>query len=269
MEDPVDRRGPFTPLIVGVAAVALVVATAVVTLLLAGGDDEVADDDLAERLDTILAEATPAPANSAVVFAQIAPSFVVVQVERSSGANDERVDRGLGSGVIINADGDILTARHVIVNADEIRVTFGDGTESIAEVVTVEPERDIAVLRADRWPEPLVPAVLGSTATLATGDPVYVVGNPLGLPASISSGVVSGFNRSIPIAGEEQPLTGLVQFDAAVNPGNSGGPLVNRSGHVVGIVTALANPTDQPFFSGIGFAVPIGVAARSVGGPSQ
>ena len=268
VEPPSSRRW-LTVVIVASALVLAVVALYVVAHLLRSGDR---DTDLGASIDEILAEATPAPADSALVYARIAPSFVVVEVDRSEDAggdsNDDRDDRGLGSGVIVNADGDIVTARHVIVDAGSITVRFGDGSESPATVSSVDPERDIAVLRADRGPGVLVPAVLGSIATIEIGDPVFVVGNPLGLSASISAGVVSGFNRSIPIE-EDEVLDGLIQFDAAVNPGNSGGPLVNRSGQVVGIVTALANPTDQPFFSGIGFAVPVGFAADAAGSPDQ
>src|SRR6516165_4023369 len=115
-------------------------------------------------------------------------------------------------------------------------------------------------------PSMIVPAVLGGGVRV--GDDVYAVGHPLGLVDSLTAGVVSGLNRSIPVPGGAT-LTGLIQFDAAVNPGNSGGPLLNRAGQVVGIVTALANPSQQGFFIGIGFAVPIGTAAGGAGGPEQ
>jgi S1-C subfamily serine protease len=104
---------------------------------------------------------------------------------------------------------------------------------------------------------------------LRVGDEAYAVGNPLGLAASMSAGVISGFNRSIPVEDSDRRLERLIQFDTAVNPGNSGGPLLNRQGHVVGIVTALANPSGQRFFTGIGFAVPIGTAVSAAGGGPQ
>ncbi len=255
--------------------IAMLAAGALVTSLFALARANRGDSapDLAAELEAALAAATPAPATSATVFAQVAPSFVIVEVERSDGANDDRVDRGLGSGVIIDTQGRILTARHVVTNADEIRVTYADGTQSRAQVSTTDPARDIAVLQTDRGPDVAVPAVMGSVATLNTGDPVFVLGNPLGFTASISAGIVSGFNRTLPLD-DETSLEGLIQFDAAVNPGSSGGPLVNERGQVVGIVTALANPvatTDDGSgrFGGIGFAVPIGVAAGAAGGPSQ
>ena len=101
---------------------------------------------------------------------------------------------------------------------------------------------------------------------MRVGDEAFAVGNPLGLVASLSAGVISGFDRSVPVKGSDQRLEGLIQFDTAVNPGSSGGPLLNRQGHVVGIVTALANPSEQNFFVGVGFAVPIGTAVSAGGG---
>lgn len=178
--------------------------------------------------------------------------------KKSDGANG-----GLGTGVIINAEGAILTANHVVEGAKVIRVTFIDGTTANATVISSEPDRDIAVLKADQNPEVVVPAVMGGGVRV--GDEAFAIGHPLGLIDSMSSGVISGLNRSIPVA-EDQTLEGLIQFDTAVNPGNSGGPLLNRAGQVVGIVTALANPSEQGVFIGIGFAVPIGAAAGVVGG---
>lgn len=269
MEERDETPSRLLLLILILAAGAL--ATSVVAFARSSDDDPTAD--IAAEIEAVLVDATPGPAESAVVFAQVAQSFVVIEVDRSGEVNDARTDRGLGSGVIIDAEGQILTSRHVVIDADQIRVTFADGTQAVAEVSTSDPERDVAVLRTDRGPEVLVPAVMGSVATLTTGDPVYVLGNPLGFTASMSAGVVSGFNRSLPLD-DERSLEGLIQFDAAVNPGSSGGPLVNGRGQVVGIVTALANPVavdgdGSGRFSGIGFAVPIGFAASAAGGPSQ
>jgi S1-C subfamily serine protease len=131
-----------------------------------------------------------------------------------------------------------------------------------------QPENDIAVLQPGQLPKLLVPAMLGNPNALRVGDEAYVVGNPLGLYGSLSAGVISGLKRSFTPSGRGQRLENLIQFDAAVNPGSSGGPLLNRYGQVVGIVTALANPSGQDAFSGIGFAVPIDVAGGAVGMPS-
>ena len=116
-------------------------------------------------------------------------------------------------------------------------------------------------------PEVLVPAVLGNPGSMRVGDEAFAVGNPFGLYGSMSSGVISGFNRTFQPTGSDQQIDGLIQIDAAVNPGNSGGPLLNRYGQVIGIVTALANPAKEDFFIGIGFAVPITVAGGGVGLP--
>jgi S1-C subfamily serine protease len=169
--------------------------------------------------------------------------------------------------VVVDDRGDILTALHVVANADNIQLTFADGTKSSAQVVARQPENDIAVLRASQPPQQLVPAVLGNPNALRIGDEAYVVGNPFGLYGSMSAGVISGLNRSFRRPDGGQRLQGLIQIDAAVNPGNSGGPLVNRNGEVVGIVTALLNPTEQEVFIGIGFAVPITTAGGAVGSP--
>ena len=175
-------------------------------------------------------------------------------------------DVGLGSGVIINGAGAVLTALHVVDGAGQIQVGFADGTTAAGRVVTSQPENDIAVLAVDRLPEVVVPAVLAGPPSI--GETVFAVGHPLGLQRSLSAGVVSATGRAI--GTERGPtLDGLIQFDAAVNPGNSGGPLLNRAGQVVGIVTALANPAKQSFFVGIGFAVPIGTATGGIGGPQQ
>jgi S1-C subfamily serine protease len=208
-------------------------------------------------------DARNAPPDAAQAYQVIQPSLVLIEAQHSGGATAET---STGAGVVINAQGAILTARHVIAGASTIQVTYADGTKTTATVSTDEPQNDIAVLASDQQPQTIVPAVIGGGARV--GDAVFAVGHPLGLVDSLSAGVVSGLNRSIPIPGGTT-LNGLIQFDAAVNPGSSGGPLLNRNGQVIGIVTALANPSQQGFFIGIGFAVPIGAAAGGAGGPEQ
>jgi S1-C subfamily serine protease len=216
-----------------------------------------------ESIEQAIAAATPPPPHSAQVYQAILPSLVYIQTQREK-TKDEGF--GVGSGVVVNESGDILTALHVVADATEIEILFADGSRASAEIVSAEPENDIAVLHPNWPPELIVPAVLGNSGAMRVGDEAYAVGNPLGLAASMSAGVISGFNRSIPIKDSDQRLEGLIQFDTAVNPGNSGGPLLNRQGHVVGIVTALANPSEQNYFIGIGFAVPIGTALSAGGG---
>lgn len=208
-----------------------------------------------------LEDAARAPSDASTAYRAITPSLVIIQTAGSGG--DPKAE-GLGTGVIVSQEGAILTANHVVAGGGTITVSFADGTRSVARIDTAQPENDIAVLVADTLPEVVVPAVLGGGVRV--GDPVYAVGHPLGLTASFSSGVVSATGRTIEAQGLK--LTDLIQFDAAVNPGNSGGPLLNSAGQVVGIVTALANPSKQPFFVGIGFAVPIATAGGAAGGPS-
>ena len=221
--------------------------------------------DVQNSVAQAMASATPPPAYSAIVYQIIQPSLVLIQT-KGSGADGKSTDE-LGSGVIINTNGDILTALHVVDQGTDIQVFFYDGTKSPAQVTTKQPENDIAVLHTDTLPAELVPAVMGNPNAMHVGDDVYAVGNPYGLYSSMSAGVISGFNRDFKPEGSEQELQGLIQFDAAVNPGNSGGPLLNRYGQVVGIVEGILNPTDQSFFVGIGFAVPITTAGGAAGAP--
>lgn len=191
---------------------------------------------------------SPSPAISLTVpaiFQRVAPSVVTV-----------RSGHDLGTGVIVADDGAILTADHVVSGARAVTVTFADGTVASASVASADKATDIAMLTPAKLPRVVVPATLGGAT--AIGDAVVAVGNPLGLTDSVSSGVVSGLNRSADT--DTGKRTGLIQFDASVNPGSSGGPLLNDRGMVIGLVVALANPGGRDAFAGIGFAVPIGSA---------
>jgi S1-C subfamily serine protease len=168
---------------------------------------------------------------------------------------------------VINDNGDILTSLHVVAHATDIQLLFADGTQSSAQVIATQPENDIAVLSASQPPALLVPATLGNPNAMHVGDEAFAVGNPFGLYSSMSAGVISGFDRSFQPPNSDQKLQDLIQIDAAVNPGNSGGPLLNRYGQVIGIVVGIVNPTEQDVFIGIGFAVPITIAGSAVGLP--
>ncbi|WP_231961342.1 S1C family serine protease [Pedococcus dokdonensis] len=201
-----------------------------------------------------------APTDATTAYQAALPSIVTISTVRGGG------QRGTGAGVVASAEGSVLTARHVVDGASSIEVAFSDGTKSPATVAEQDEDTDIAVLTPQRLPQVVVPAVLGGGAKV--GDDVFALGHPLGLNGSLSAGVVSALDRTIRVD-SSQTLKGLIQFDAAVNPGNSGGPLLDKAGQVVGIVTGLANPSEQNFFVGIGFAVPIATAGGVVGAPPQ
>jgi S1-C subfamily serine protease len=216
-------------------------------------------------LHTLETQTLPSPAAKA--YEAIRPSVVRVRGLDTSPHSDDEIEKTVGTGVVIVDKGLILTNLHVVASARLVKVVFADGLESDAEVVGLKPEYDLAVLQAKTIPDDLAPANLGSTRDLALGDHVIAVGFPFGIGPSVSAGVVSGLNSVYHSPESRRLLTNLIQFDAAANPGNSGGPLVNANGEVVGIVTAILNPTEQRVFIGIGFAVTIESAATAIGLP--
>lgn len=258
------RRG-----IKNVAPFALGVLAALIALLLYKAlfpaDPQLTVRQVSDTVNQVLASATPPPAYSSFAFQVIQPSLVLIQA-KSNGEDDEE-NGSLGSGVVVTDRGEILTSLHVVEDAEEILLTFADGSQAKGEIIVEQPENDIAVLQPSLLPELVVPAVLGNPGAMRVGDEAYAVGNPFGLYGSMSSGVISGFDRSFRPQDRDQMLHGLIQIDAAVNPGNSGGPLLNRNGQVIGIVTGIINPTEENFFVGVGFAVPIGVAVGGIGSP--
>ncbi|MDP9795489.1 S1-C subfamily serine protease [Catenuloplanes nepalensis] len=245
----IDRRR----LLIGLIVVWALVITGLVIFQGAGGEPEAAP-----------APVPPSPSESAgplgvpQIYEVVRPSVVRITAE---GAGEST-----GTGVLANADGTILTAFHVVEGARTITVTYAGGAESRATVAESDPAMDIAVLVPEEPPETLVPATIGGAA--GVGDTVVAIGNPLGLTATTTSGVVSALDRTLD-RGNDPDMAGLIQFDAAVNPGSSGGPLINDRAEVVGIVVALANPTDAGTFIGIGFAVPIGAALGATEGDGQ
>jgi S1-C subfamily serine protease len=205
------------------------------------------------------------PSQAARAYEAIRGSVVRVrEYEREPGAA-EVSEAGVGTGVVIVDKGVILTNLHVVASAKKIGVVFADGSESEATIIATQPENDLAVLQAKTVPDDLQAATLRSTKDLALGDEVVTVGFPFGIGPSVTSGVVSGLRREYRSPEGKQLLTNLIQFDAAANPGSSGGPLVTMDGAVVGIVTGILNPNNQRVFIGIGFAVPIENAAAAVG----
>ena len=222
------------------------------------------DDIRAAVLYTLENNTLPSPAAKA--YEVIRPSIVRVRgLEPDEDGED--IEKSVGTGVVIVDKGIILTNLHVVLGAKRVQVVFADGLESDATITGVRPEHDLAVLQAQTIPDDLFAATMRSTADLALGDQVFAVGFPFGIGPSVTAGVVSGLRREFRSPEGKRLLTNLIQFDAAVNPGSSGGPLVTAEGAVVGIVTAILNPTNQRFFVGIGFAVPIENAAAAVGIP--
>ena len=236
------------------------------------GQRPVTQDDIDIAVRASL-EKEPLPSAAAKAYEAIVPSVVRViglMSEKDDGEDrpeKRAMERSLGTGVVIIDNGTILTNLHVVSGARKIRVRFANGHESDAQMIGAQPENDLAVLKAASLPDDLEAATMRSTADLRPGDHVIAVGHPFGIGPSVSYGVVSGLKREFRSAEGEKALTNLIQFDAAANPGNSGGPLVTMDGHVVGIVTAILNPSEQRTFIGIGFAVPIENAASAAGMP--
>jgi len=229
-------------------------------------NEKVVEAVVRRALDT-----APPPPSATQAYEKIIPSVVAVRAmaddgeEGTKGMESGKADWQRGSGVIIVDSGLILTNLHVVQGARRVHVTFFDGTDSEATLVGERPEHDLAVLQAKSLPDDMMPATMRSTAGLKPGDEVVAVGFPFGIGPSVSAGVISGLKRDYVSPEGKRLLTNLIQFDAAVNPGNSGGPLVTLDGEVIGIVTGLLNPTENRVFIGIGFAVPIENAASSIG----
>ncbi|MDO8386096.1 MAG: trypsin-like peptidase domain-containing protein [Polaromonas sp.] len=221
------------------------------------------DDINAAVLKTL--ETTQLPSAVAKAYETIRPSVVRVMSYGKSKDGKEDVEYGVGTGVVIVDKGIILTNLHVVQGAQSIKVVFSDGLESTAHITGLQPENDLAVLQAHKIPDDMIAATMRSTGDLAPGDHVLAVGYPFGIGPSASSGVISGLKRTFRSPEGKQDIRNLIQFDAAANPGNSGGPLVTMDGEVVGIVTAILNPNQQRSFVGIAFAVPIENAASAVG----
>jgi len=184
------------------------------------------------------------------IYNQLNDSVVLIQT-----------DLGLGSGFVYDLNGHIITNQHVIDGAETMQVTFLDGTISSADVVGMDIYSDLAVIKVNPEATTLYPVVLGSSSELTVGEPVAAMGNPFGLSDTLTVGVVSSLERTLDAAGG-YVIIDIIQIDAAVNPGNSGGPLVNVKGQVVGVNTAIQSETGT--FTGIGFAIPSDTVKREI-----
>ncbi len=222
------------------------------------GGPAVVIDDTARPADTGDDAQAPASTGFTGLYERVRPSVVRITTGESDAAS------GLGSGVVLDEDGRILTNYHVVRGADTVTVTFEDGTQATADVVGRDPGNDIALIDADADPSVLEPAKLGDSSNVKIGALVAAVGNPFGLDGTFTTGVVSGLNRTLASSANGRPIRGLLQTDAAVNPGNSGGALFNTAGEVIGINTAIENPTGEGFV-GVAYAVPINTPKRFLG----
>jgi putative serine protease PepD len=235
-------RSRATALLIGGGIVVLALAV-VITLLVtnSGSSSKAASGPVASSSPS--SSSRPSVSD---IYQHVGPSVAIVRTAKGA----------LGTGVIENAAGAVLTANHVVADGSPITIIFADGTKSSATVASADPTTDIAVLTPATLPQPIVPATIGGSAVV--GAPVVAIGNPLGYTYSVSAGVVSGVNRTAKT--DSGQFSGLIQFDASVNPGSSGGPLIDGSGDVIGIVVSIADPDGVDAFAGIGFAVPIGAA---------
>ena len=264
--------GRHNVLLAGLSGALMACLVLLVGLGIRPGHRVITQDDIDQAVRASL-EKEPLPSAAARAYEAIAPSVVRVvglMDESDTGEDDAEqraMERSLGTGVVIIDNGTILTNLHVVAGSKKVKVRFANGHESDAQIIGTQPENDLAVLKASSLPDDLEAATMRSTADLRPGDEVIAVGHPFGIGPSVSAGVVSGLKREFRTPEGERKLTNLIQFDAAANPGNSGGPLVTMDGHVVGIVTAILNPSEQRTFIGIGFAVPIENAAAAAGMP--
>ncbi len=166
------------------------------------------------------------------------------------------IPRGTGSGFVWDKKGHIITNYHVIDGADKAQVTLGDGSSWAAQLVGVAPEKDLAVLKIDIDASQLKPIPIGRSSNLRVGQSVYAIGNPFGLDQTLTTGIISALGREIESQGRV-PIRDVIQTDAAINPGNSGGPLLNSSGQLIAVNTAIYSPSGA--YAGIGFSIPVDV----------
>jgi S1-C subfamily serine protease len=199
---------------------------------------------------------------AAEVYEQVRPAVVEITSTVSARSPFGPSAEGMGSGIVIDEQGLILTNYHVIAGADNLEVTFADGTAVPAQVVGRDPGNDLAVIRADVTDEELTPAPLGDSDAVQVGDAVLAIGNPFNLEGTLTQGIISALDRTYASEGGTRPLRNMIQTDAAVNPGNSGGPLLDCQGEVIGVNTLLENPTGDRVNVGVAFAVPINTAKQ-------
>mmetsp|Transcript_19593 Transcript_19593/g.32915 ORF Transcript_19593/g.32915 Transcript_19593/m.32915 type:complete len:461 (-) Transcript_19593:371-1753(-) len=216
------------------------------------------ENALAQALRTTPVKLTPAEISTVNLFKENTPSVVYVTnlaVRRDQFTLDIiNYPQGTGSGFVWDADGHIVTNFHVIRGASNLQVTFQDQSVFPARVVGFDEDKDVAVLQTDAPKDTLKPIKFGKSESLQVGQSVYAIGNPFGLDHTLTTGIISGLNREIASSNSGRPIQNVIQTDAAINPGNSGGPLLNSSGSLIGINTAIYSGSGTS--SGVGFAIP-------------
>ena len=206
--------------------------------------------DLQNQLEILYVTNQTGSISWPTIYDQLKGSVVLIQT-----------DLGLGSGFVYDLNGHIVTNYHVIDGANMIQVIFLDGNITSADVIGMDLYSDLAVIKVNSDSTELIPVILGSSSELTVGEPIAAMGNPFGLSDTLTIGVVSSLQRTLDAAGGYL-IIDVIQIDAAVNPGNSGGPLVNTKGQVVGVNTAIESDTGS--FTGIGFAVPSDTVKREI-----
>ena len=227
------------------------------------------------------ADASPAERVASDVYRKVSPSVVYIQVEQSGSGSTGSTPRSQipgipgfpnqppsgvqvasGSGFLLDKEGHIVTNNHVVDGADNVEVTFIDGTTVHAKVVGTDPSSDLAVIQVDVKSSLLQPVELGDSSALVVGEQVFALGNPFGLDWTLTSGIVSAVGRTIQSGTSNYSIPEVVQTDAAINPGNSGGPLLDRNGRVIGVNAQIVSQSNSS--SGIGFAIPVNIVKRVV-----
>ncbi len=269
------RRSWLFAGVLGVVIVAAMVAGGFLAVAVAGDDDAPASTPAAVASTPASGDGstqTPAPSDDGgnvsltaiedlpELVERVMPSVVAISTVSGSGI---RQAQGLGTGVVVDKDGHILTNYHVVEGARDVRVEFSDGTVAQGTVIGSDPGNDLAIVRVDLPEDALTPATFADSDQVRPGESVFAIGNPFSQKFTVTSGIISAIERDS--AGNSlsgRPVRGMLQTDTAVNPGNSGGPLFNAAGQVVGINTSIENPTGQRVFVGVGFAVSSNTAQR-------
>ena len=251
------------------ALIASLVAAVVVGVQLSRGGGETEQSAPAAAVAPSEAPSGNAALNSAClsaadIYQELRPAVVEITSTQQGRSPFEPSGTAAGSGIVIDDQGTILTNNHVVADATNLEVTFSDDTTASASVVGTDPGNDLAIIHVDVSGKNLTAAPLGDSDAIQVGDPVLAIGQPFELEGTLTQGIVSATGRTFSEGQGTRPIRNMIQTDAAVNPGNSGGPLIDCRGEVIGINTALENPTGEDVNVGIAFAVPINTAKRSL-----